>query len=290
MLKRDIFNSIALSLLFSLPVFANDLSQAVAVEDVSVDEVPVKSSLESNTVVGFFNRYWMPVSEKTAEGYYRKLIKKEGESLFLIQDFYTDNNHKQSDPVLVTNEYELKNSGFLNHVQGEYVTWYGNGQKQSSSFYKSVGVLDGMVQSWYSNGAQKSKGAYQDGKKIGVWDEWYENGQAKLQTKYADGVLDGDYARWFENSKQQAVGQYSKGLLSGFWTVWNSKGEKVSEGSYEAGKREKKWVYYTAGKKWAEGNYVDNMQDGLWHYWDAEGNKLKTIIYQKGIQVTEDNF
>lgn len=292
MLKEYIMRSITLSPVLFMMLGINVLAGGVpdTKQAQPMTEVTTDSSLKENSVVGYFSRYWIPTDEKVAEGYYRRFIAMEEGDFFLIQDFFTDNNRKQSDPVLVSNIYEVKNSGFLKTIKGPYVTWYPNGQKQSESFYKEVGVLDGVFQAWYSNGTPKIKGSYVKGNKTGDWSEWYENGQLKLQAAYDKGKLNGAYSRWFENGQQQVIGIYNKDLISGLWIVWNSKGEKISEGEYVANKRENLWTYYNAGKKWAEGNYLGNLQDGQWIYWDDKGNKVKSILYQKGIPVGEQAF
>lgn len=288
--KEAIELSFLLLIMFSTTIFAEEITQNTDLKETVASEEIINPPLKENSIVGFFNRYWIPTADKDAEGYYRKLIEIKGENLFLIQDFFIDTNTKQSDPVLVSNIYDLKKSGFLKTIQGPYVTWYQNGRKQSESFYKTAGLLEGLAQTWYNNGTLKSKGMYEAGEKSGKWNEWSENGQLKLQVNYDNGLLNGAYASWYENGQQQSVGIYMDGRLSGFWIVWNSKGEKISEGEYVAGKRISMWTYYSAGRKWAEGNYVNNAQDGLWTYWDAEGNKVKTIMYQKGVQVGEEGF
>lgn len=292
MLKKYVVSSIALGSMLFMMLGTTVLAGGVpnTADEEPVTQARVTQQLKEGSVVAFFSRYWIPVDEKVPDGYYRKFIAMEEGDLFLIQDFFTETGRKQSDPVLVSNQYEVKNAGFLKTIKGPYVTWYQNGQKQSQALYKPTGVLDGDFQTWYSNGTLKIKGSYVNGKKSGNWSEWYENGQLKLQAIYDKGQLNGAFSRWFENGQQQAVGIYNRGLLNGLWIVWNSKGEKISEGEYVSSKRENLWTYYTAGKKWAEGSYVDNLQDGTWTYWDGEGNKLKSVFYQKGIPVGEEMF
>lgn len=289
MLRKPVFLSFMLSMMLgTATVWAGDVPNTT--DEKPIAETIINPLLKEGSIVGFFSRYWIPIDEKMPDGYYRKFIGMEEGNFFLVQDFFTETGRKQSDPVLVSSIYDVKNSGFLKTIKGPYVTWYQNGQKQSEAFYKTIGVLDGAFQAWYSNGTSKIKGTYVNGKKSGSWSEWYENGKLKSQANYEKGLLNGAFSRWFENGQQQAIGIYNKGLLNGLWIIWNSKGEKISEGEYVASKRENLWTYYTAGKKWAEGNYVGNLQDGTWIYWDDKGNKVKNVLYQKGIPVGEEMF
>lgn len=246
------------------------------------------SSLKEGMVVGYFDQYWLPVPQAITKGYYRKLIKQLGDNKFVVQDFFVDSNNKQSDPVTITNKYELKQYGELRSAEGPYVTWYDNGQKQYALSYLEQGVLDGGIQGWYQNGQLRLKGLYKQGKKTGSWVEWYENGKTKSKTHYANDKLVDSYEQWHDNGQLSVQGHYAKGLLEGLWLSWNSAGQKLSEGSYKANKRIGSWVYYVEGKKWAEGNYKKGLQDGIWIYWNSDGSKDKEIFYQQGKQITKD--
>ncbi|MFD1261527.1 toxin-antitoxin system YwqK family antitoxin [Entomomonas asaccharolytica] len=248
------------------------------------------ASLKEGMIVGYFNQYWVAVDKIDINGYYRKIVKIEDNNSFVVQDFFTDTNKKQSDPVLIHNIYELKQVGFLRSIEGPYVTWYKNGQKQYQSFYNEKGVLDGVIQAWYDSGILKLKGQYDNGKKAGQWTEWHANGRVKSQVDYINNVLSGSYKKWYENGQQHTLGSYKNGLLNGLWIAWGSKGEKVSEGEYSANHRIGLWTYYAEGKKWAEGNYINDLQDGIWTYWKEDGSKDKEIVYQKGVKIKESHF
>lgn len=249
-----------------------------------------RASLKEGMISGYFNQYWAPVDSIDKNGYYRKIVKIEGDNSFIVQDFFADTNKKQSDPVLIHNVYELKQLGSLRSIEGSYITWYKNEQKQYESSYKERGVLDGVIQAWYDNGILKLKGQYDNGKKAGQWTEWYVNGRVKSQINYVNNVLNGPYKKWYENSQQQTSGSYKEGLLNSLWIIWDSKGGKVSEGEYLNGQRMGLWTYYSEGKKWAEGSYINDLQDDVWTYWKEDGSKDKEIIYQKGVKLRETLF
>lgn len=249
-----------------------------------------RESLKEGMIVGYFNQYWSPLENLDKYGYYRKLIKIEGENRFVVQDFFADTNIKQSDPVTINNLYELNRLGTLRSIDGPYITWYKDGQKKYQAFYKDRGTLDGVMQAWYEDGLLKLKGQYENNKKVGQWTEWHDNGRVKSRINYVDDVLDGPYEKWYENGQQQTIGNYKQGLLTGLWIVWDSKGNKISEGEYVADQRMGLWTYYSEGKKWAEGSYINNLQDDIWLYWNDDGTKDKQIIYQKGVKLREIPF
>lgn len=278
--------------------FAQNTEQqsSVATNNIVIDQESLtpdqrfRASLKEGMVVGYFNQYWAPVDNLDKDGYYRKIVKIEGDNNFVVQDFFADTNKKQSDPVLIHNLYELKQFGSLRSIEGPYITWYKNEQKQYESSYKDKGVLDGVMQAWYDSGILKLKGQYDDGKKAGQWTEWHDNGRIKSQINYVNNVLNGPYKKWYENGQQQTLGNYKNGLLNGLWIVWDSKGQKVSEGEYSANQRMGLWTYYAEGKKWAEGSYINDLQDDVWTYWKEDGSKDKEIIYQKGVKTRESRF
>lgn len=265
--------------------FAEELKEAKEQPPLTAEQVFL-ATLKEGMVVGYFDQYWLATQQPVNNGYYRKLVKILGNNRFVVQNFFVGSRHKQSDPVTINNVYELKQNGTLSSIEGSYVTWYENGQKQYALNYASKGMLDGSLQGWYQTGQMKLKGAYKKGSKEGAWVEWYENGRVKSKIYYANDKLNGTYEQWHENGQLAVSGRYLQGMLEGLWVTWGSKGDKVSEGIYQNNKRMGVWSYYLKGKKWAEGNYVNGLQDGVWTYWNSDGTKDREILYQAGKQIT----
>lgn len=249
------------------------------------NEEQFRASLQEGGVTSYFDQFWLPSVQPTEGGYYRKLIAIKDDKSFVIQDFFVGTNNKQSDPVVVKDIYDLKQNGILQSIDGLYVYWYPNGQKQYEANYKE-GTLDGVMQGWYNNGQMKFKSQYQAGKKTGQWLEWYDNGQKKSESNYTDDARDGLWGQWHDNGQHQTNGSYSAGKIEGLWTTWDANGQKLSEGLYKNGDRTGPWTYYIDGHKWAEGSYLAGKQDGVWVYW-KDGVKFKEVMYKDGVTVVE---
>lgn len=276
--------AIALLLNLTINCLAQESEKKVEQPVLSPEQIFL-ASLAEGKVMAYFNQYWQPTNEATPQGYYRKIVKIVNNHEFMVQDFFVDSNHKQSDPYMLTSIYELKRAGVLSSIIGPYVSWYDNGQQQYQLHYAPAGVLDGTMLSWYENGQAKLTGTYKQGKKKGDWQEWYENGHIKSKASYRANKLDGNYEQWYENGQAAVSGVYSKGVLEGKWITWDNTGEKLAEGNYLANKRTGQWTYFVAGKKWAEGSYMNGVQEGMWIYWNKEGSKDKEVFYENGQEV-----
>lgn len=66
---------------------------------------------------------------------------------------------------------------------GEWTTWYDNGQKNAIDHYKD-GVQDGEHIGWYTNGKISAKGMYEDGKREGTWKRWDAQGFKNWEEVY----------------------------------------------------------------------------------------------------------
>ena len=72
--------------------------------------------------------------------------------------------------------------------EGEYLTYYENGQLKYKSNYKE-GVLEGEWLYYHENGQLRFKRNWKDGKKEGEWLYYHETGQLETTEIYKDGEL-----------------------------------------------------------------------------------------------------
>lgn len=107
-------------------------------------------------------------------GYYRKLLGRDKNGRFLVQDFYQNSHNKQTDPF-----WMIEPKG-LNSFEGQYT--------------------DGDVVGYYENGKVEFKSTYQNQVAIGKSENYYPNGQIALKTEFIDEktVLQ---KLWYENGK-----------------------------------------------------------------------------------------
>jgi hypothetical protein len=49
------------------------------------------------------------------------------------------------------------------------------------------------------------------------------------------------------------------------------------------------WEAWMSGYKWVEGNYLNGKKDGKWCWLNEEGEVTKTVSYDQGIEIIENN-
>lgn len=93
-------------------------------------------------------------------GYFRKLLGRDKDGRFLVQDFYQNSHKKQSDP------FWIKEPQGLNSFDGKYI--------------------DGNVTGYYENGTINFKASYKDLQPVGKAENFYPNKQLGLEESYID--------------------------------------------------------------------------------------------------------
>jgi len=139
--------------------------------------------------------------------------------------------------------------------EGEYKTWYENGQLEVQAFYRNgkeegehkswhengqLGVQafyrddepEGKRKCWYANGQLHVQEFYRDGKLEGKRKVWYKNGQLWTREFYRDGKLEGEYKSWYENGQLQAQEFYRDGELEGECKSWYENGQPYEQKFY----------------------------------------------------------
>lgn len=97
------------------------------------------------------------------------------------------------DPRLDGNEYEekypdgrIRIKGYVigGYREGQWMSFYPNGNPWSSSFYKK-GKLNGATVTFYENGQMRYKGEYREDTRSGLWTFWDEKGKQIEQIDYS---------------------------------------------------------------------------------------------------------
>jgi antitoxin component YwqK of YwqJK toxin-antitoxin module len=78
--------------------------------------------------------------------------------------------------------------------QGEYKSWYSNGQLREHGFFVD-GKLHGEFKWWHENGHLYTHCFYVDGKRHGEYKWWHDNGQLCVHCYYADGNMVIDFLK-----------------------------------------------------------------------------------------------
>ena len=172
-------------------------------------------------------------------------------------------------------------------IDGTYVTFLPDGQKESEVTYKSgkiitsgkyeggkVVVIQELSSEKYPNGKIKSEGTLILGKKEGIWTTWYESGQKQSESIYKNGIQDGNMVTWFENGNKEQEGNYIFGEKDGKWISYYDNGQVDSTGNYSKGLKEGRWVSnYINHQNKCDGLFKDGMKDGKWITWFENGQK-----------------
>ena len=144
-------------------------------------------SEQKDEVVAYFNVEGALSNQKVANGFYRKLLGKTASGSFVVQDFYSRNNVKQSDPFIIDNESGLK--AFTNqHTQGELFLYYANGAKMEHSVYEK-GLLVSTSTAYYPSGTVFQTNQFENGKLNGRSQFYHPDGKLAANLEYVDGVL-----------------------------------------------------------------------------------------------------
>ena len=138
-------------------------------------------------VVAHFNVDGSAAAAKVANGFYRKWLGKTADGSFVVQDFYSRNDLKQSDPFLIINESGLK--AFTNqYTHGEVFLYYANGAKLEHSVYEK-GQLVSTSTAYYPSGTVFQVNQFENGKLSGRSQFYHPDGKLAGNLEYVDGVL-----------------------------------------------------------------------------------------------------
>ena len=109
------------------------------------------------------------------------------------------------------------------------------------------GRKEGEWVSYYANGNKMSEGRYHAGKKVGPWVQYHPNGNKKSECTFVEGEYSGLYTAYHENGKRFRQGRYnehngaaSAGTKDGVWCDYEEDGETVRRKiTYKRGSRVK---------------------------------------------------
>ncbi|RZG72919.1 membrane-binding protein [Acinetobacter sp. WCHAc060025] len=160
-------------------------------------------------------------------GYFRKLLGRDQEGRFLLQDFYQSNGQPQTSPFWVKDPKGL-NSFDGKYTDGDVIGYYDNGQIEFKEHYKDY-MLQGKSELYYKNGQLNMVTEYADDVEVGETKTYYSNGQlASLENK-----LDEEHKThklWYSTGKQAVdliVDPYDFSILSG--KAWDQQGNIIED-------------------------------------------------------------
>lgn len=152
----------------------------------SADSAAEKLKQKESSVIAYFDADGNLVETAQKGGFYRKLLGRNKAGLAVVQDFYQDNQAKQTNPMVVPDDKNLKN--FDSAIAEGRVIWYSpegkvtefldyhKGLVQRGGYYNEMGVLVLETEGDNSkdvNAKVKVRGFYENGKLL------FENTQEK---------------------------------------------------------------------------------------------------------------
>ncbi len=166
---------------------ASVIGHAAPLHDVTLDQTGLSSEATiKQPVVAYFSNSEDDFSyspRATAGGFYRILLGRDPHGNFLVQDFFTDSDKKQTDPYWIT-EVEGLASFDLNYIDGSIQGYYSNGK----TAFKGVldhGEFASKYDSFYMTGElANSYTPLKNGHFSDVY--FYPNGQKALEIEYDD--------------------------------------------------------------------------------------------------------
>jgi hypothetical protein len=131
------------------------------------------------------------------------------------------------------------------------------------------GTLDGPYELLWSDGVVHERGAYDHGRRTGVWIEM------------GIGALDGS-----RTLGQHMRGAYVADRREGAWASYYAPGHPAWTGSFHDGQRTGHFIWYDRdGTAQQAGDFVDDQPDGSWTYWKSDGTVDHTATWSRGRQL-----
>jgi antitoxin component YwqK of YwqJK toxin-antitoxin module len=151
------------------------------------------------------------------------------------------------------------------------------------------GILDGPSVDFHENGEKAAEGAYQNGKKVGLWHGWHPGGQDRfIETYDAEGRRHGKSVWWYPHCGKAHDGAFFEDVEDGPWTRWYITGDKQDEGTYARGVRTGTWTFWHPdGPKLESGPFVNGVRQGTWTEWTFQGHEWRKVEYIDDERQTE---
>lgn len=153
--------------------------------------------LVENTNIAYFDERGNNLVQPKTTGSYRRLVKIQADG-YLVQNYFTDTNTKQTDPFLITDKEDITAIAPLS-INGPFVQWYRNGQKAST-------------------------GNFVKGKRQGMFIEWTKRGVKWAEMNFDNDISTGPANLWYGDGSRYIEGQYLNGKEQGTWKIWQRDG------------------------------------------------------------------
>ena len=270
-------------------------------------QTETSTDLSPNSIIAYFSEDGTLLPNRNGSEYYR-YFKEIVSGCYLVQDFYSVNDQKQTDPICFTDPAELQ-SWFPQSMQGPLVFWDIQGNKMQEGYSQQDGGNSGFWKTWDINGNQETYELI-NGEMIVSYFDQDGNRQAMpvpggtFRTILDQNFETGQYlvADYFTDSRMRQMDPVvinREDLLSwdiqyrnGTYSYFNDEGDLTTVEHYENGKLNGTITNWYTGiyptQKFDELTFNDGKQDGLYVRWYENGYpKIKAVIKNDSIQSME---
>lgn len=261
-------------------------------------QLKTDSEFSPNSIVAYFSEDGTLLPTRNGSEYYR-YFKEIVSGCYLVQDFYSSNDQKQTDPICFTDPSELQ-SWFPQSMQGPLTFWDIQGNKMQEGYSQQDGGNSGFWQTWDAYG-NVSHYELINGEVIASYFDLEGNRQAApiaggtFRTILDQDPETGDYliADYFTDSRTRQMDPViikREDLLSwdiqyrnGTYVYYNDEGDLTTVEQYSDSKLNGTLTNWYDGvypaQKFDEMHFTDGQQNGLYVRWYPNGYpKIKASL------------
>ena len=158
--------------------------------------------------------------------------------------------------------------------EGEWKTWYANGQLKTYYTYIKD-QIEGIYTYYDSIGTTIKTETYKKSILEGITSDFNENSTLRMTTNYKKGLKEGLQKEFIEGVVLIEQRTFKKDSLDGEWTSWHDNGTKKVVRVYKNGEPRGNWLFYDEKGAWMrEQQYKKGLADGIWSFYDRDGFKV----------------
>ena len=199
----------------------------------------------------------------------------ETESTNDVSDTVVDTGEVVQDFTITVDSTKKTFSSFAKgRREGEWKTWYANGQLKTYYTYIKD-QIEGIYTYYDSAGTTIKTETYKKSILEGITSDFNENSTLRMTTTYKKGLKEGPQKEFIERVVLIEQRTFKKDSLDGEWTSWHDNGTQKVVRVYKNGQPRGNWMFYDPKGAWMrEEQYKKGLADGIWTFYDREGFKV----------------
>ncbi len=199
----------------------------------------------------------------------------ETESTNDVSDTVVDTGEVVQDFTITVDSTKKTFSSFAKgRREGEWKTWYANGQLKTYYTYIKD-QIEGIYTYYDSVGTIIKTETYKKSILEGITSDFNENSTLRMTTTYKKGLKEGPQKEFIEGVVLIEQRTFKKDSLDGEWTSWHDNGTQKVVRVYKNGQPRGNWMFYDSKGAWMrEEQYKKGLADGIWTFYDREGFKV----------------